>query len=85
LLAMKLAEVTWLHQRTGEWPVLLLDEIMSELDVARREDLLKALSECDQAIITTTDLSMFEAGFVKEHPVWQVAGGIVKREESSLE
>jgi len=77
LLAMKLAEVNWLHQRTNEWPVLLLDEIMSELDTERRKDLLKALSECDQAILTATDLSMVEPAFVEKHPVWFVSGGVV--------
>ena len=77
LLALKLAEVTWLHQRTGEWPVLLLDETMSELDTGRRADLLGALSECDQAIFTATDVSMFAESFVAQHPVWQVAGGMV--------
>ena len=79
LLAMKLAEVNWLHQRTGEWPVLLLDEIMSELDPQRRADLLAALAECDQAMLTSTDLSMFEPDFVEHHPVWQVANGMVKQ------
>ncbi len=78
LLALKLAEVEWLHQRTGEWPVLLLDETLSEMDPQRREDLLKALSTCEQAILTSTDLSMFEPEFVKVHPVWQIAGGEVK-------
>jgi DNA replication and repair protein RecF len=77
LLAMKLAEVNWLHQRSGEWPVLLLDEIMSELDPERRNDLLNALSACDQALLTATDLSMVEPGFVATHPVWHVAGGVV--------
>jgi len=81
LLAIKLAEVNWLHHRTGDWPVLLLDEIMSELDTQRRKDLLTALSECDQAVLTSTDLSMFEAGFVETHPVWRVAGGMVKKEK----
>jgi DNA replication and repair protein RecF len=80
LLAMKLAEVTWLKGRTGEWPVLLLDEIMSELDTGRRDDLLAALSACDQAILTSTDLSMFATDFVKSHPVWRVAAGMVKHE-----
>jgi DNA replication and repair protein RecF len=80
LLAMKLAEVTWLQGRTGEWPVLLLDEIMSELDTGRRDDLLAALSACDQAILTSTDLSMFAPDFVKSHPVWRVAAGMVKHE-----
>jgi len=80
LLSLKVAEVTWLHQRTGEWPVLLLDETMSELDTQRREDLLTALSECDQAILTSTDISMFERRFVESHPVWRVAAGVVKPE-----
>ncbi len=77
LLALKMAEVNWLHNRTGEWPVLLLDEIMSELDPQRRADLLDTLSVCDQAILTSTDLSMFEPEFVSGHHVWQVTGGIV--------
>ena len=81
LLAMKLAEVNWLRQRTGEWPVLLLDEIMSELDPQRRADLLAALAECDQAMLTSTDLSMFEEDFVQNHHVWQVANGMMKSEE----
>ena len=80
LLALKIAEVTWLHQRTGEWPVLLLDETMSELDTQRREDLLAALSECDQAILTSTDLAMFDADFVESHPVWRVDEGTVRPE-----
>ena len=80
LLALKLAEVAWLHQRTGEWPVLLLDEIMSELDTKRRADLLGALAECDQAFLTSTDLAMFEQEFVQNHPVWRVSGGVVSSE-----
>lgn len=83
LLAVKLAEVNWLHQRTGEWPVLLLDETMSELDTQRRADLLTALSQCDQAILTSADLAMFETQFVKSHSVWRVAGGMIEPEEKS--
>ncbi len=77
LLALKLAEVNWLKKRTGEWPVLLLDEIMSELDKRRRSDLLASLSECDQAILTSTDISMFEREFVQAHNTWRVEGGVV--------
>jgi len=77
LLAMKLAEVTWLRQRTGDWPVLLLDETMSELDTQRRTDLLSALAECDQAILTSTDLEMFEPDFVESHQVLCVDHGMV--------
>jgi DNA replication and repair protein RecF len=78
LLAMKLAEVIWLHQRTGDWPVLLLDETLSELDTQRRADFLSALSKCDQAILTSTDLNMFAPDFVNSHPVWRVDHGMVE-------
>jgi DNA replication and repair protein RecF len=75
LLAMKLAEVNWLKKLTGEWPVLLLDETLSELDTQRREDMLAGLREVDQAILTSTDIEMFEPGFVSNHHVWHVGGG----------
>ena len=77
LLAMKLAEVQWMHQKTGEWPVLLLDEIMSELDPQRRDDLLTALDQVEQGLITSTDLDMFEDAFVAKHDTWLVEGGRV--------
>jgi len=80
LLALKLGEVNYLRSKTGEWPVLLLDEIMSELDVQRRADLLAALAECDQAILTSTDLSMFEPEFIDSHAAWRVEGGMVHKE-----
>jgi DNA replication and repair protein RecF len=72
--------VNWLRNRTGEWPVLLLEEIMSELDVQRRADLLATLAECDQAILTSTDVSMFEQEFIDSHASWRVEGGMVRPE-----
>ena len=82
LLAMKLAEINWLYQRSGEWPVLLLDEIMSELDTQRRKDLLKALANCEQALLTTTDLSMVDPEFVANHHVWRVESNVVRPNSS---
>jgi len=79
LLSMKLAEVEWMHTKTGEWPVLLLDEIMAELDPKRRVDLLTELNSAEQGILTSTDLEMFEAGFIQDHQVWRVDAGIVSR------
>ncbi len=40
ILSLKLAEVDWLKQMTGEWPVLLMDETLAELDTQRRKCLL---------------------------------------------
>jgi len=80
LLALKLAEVAWIKEKTGQWPVLLLDETLAELDLQRRKDLLDTLEECDQGLLTTTDLKLFSAAFVGKCTVWQVSSGCVLRE-----
>lgn len=77
LLALKLAEVNWMHERTGEWPVILLDEVMAELDLERRADLLKYLGESEQVLFTTTDLGLFTPEFAQSAEVWNVANGTV--------
>jgi len=79
LLALKLAEVSWMKERTGEWPVILLDEVMAELDVQRRADLLKYVSESEQVLFTTTDLNMFSPEFIQNVDVWKVESGRVEK------
>ncbi|MAT41127.1 MAG: DNA replication/repair protein RecF [Anaerolineaceae bacterium] len=81
LLSLKLAEVEWMFQKTGEYPVLLLDETLAELDVERRADLLSYLNNGKQAILTTTDLDLFEPDFVQTADIWQIHGGLVKPEK----
>jgi DNA replication and repair protein RecF len=78
LLALKLAEVTWMKAKTGHWPVLLLDETLVELDIQRRADLLETLEECDQTLLTTTDLNLFVPEFVQHNVVWKVNAGQVE-------
>lgn len=75
LMALKLAEMDWLKEKTGEWPVLLLDETLAELDHQHRVDLLNTLNNCDQAILTTTDLHLFSAEFTLSCTVWHMSGG----------
>ncbi|HHY87579.1 MAG TPA: DNA replication/repair protein RecF [Chloroflexi bacterium] len=79
LLALKLAELHWMKTRTGEWPVLLLDETLAELDAQRRKDLLEILTQSEQSVLTTTDLTQFPEAFVRESTVWQVQTGVVAR------
>lgn len=56
VLSVKLAELEFFKAETGEYPVLLLDDVMSELDQARREQLVGAIQEKDiQCFITTTE------------------------------
>jgi DNA replication and repair protein RecF len=77
LLALKMAEVDWMKERTGEWPVILLDEVMAELDLERRADLLKYLGQREQVLFTTTDLNLFAADFVQQSETWVVQDGTV--------
>ena len=79
LLALKLAEVNWMKDRTGEWPVILLDEVMAELDLQRRADLLKYVGASEQVLFTTTDLKLFTPEFVENSEVWKVESGKVER------
>jgi DNA replication and repair protein RecF len=75
LLAIKLAEVDWMQKKTGEFPLLLLDETLAELDPSRREDLLASLNGYEQAILTATDLSHFPAEFIGQCEQWIVTAG----------
>lgn len=79
MLSLKLAEVNWMKERTGEWPVILLDEVMAELDLQRRADLLKYMGETEQVLFTTTDLNLFEPQFVEKSEVWRVENGKVEK------
>jgi DNA replication and repair protein RecF len=85
LLALKLAEIEWMKSRTGQWPVLLLDEVLAELDIQRRLDLLAYLDKIEQAILTTTDLNLFSPDFVEKAEMWEVSSGTVKIREDGKE
>ncbi len=54
-LALRLGEVALSKERTGETPVLLLDDVLSELDARRRARVVAAAYEVDQVFITTPD------------------------------
>ncbi len=78
MLSLKLAEVAWMKDKTGHWPVLLLDEVLAELDTPRRADLLARLSESEQSLLTTTDLDLFDPDFVQRATVWRVRAGRIE-------
>ncbi|HSL45812.1 MAG TPA: DNA replication/repair protein RecF [Anaerolineales bacterium] len=82
LLSLKLAEVNWMKDRTGEWPVILLDEVMAELDSQRRADLMKYVSETEQVLFTTADSHVFTPEFVEKAEVWRVEGGRLEKQLS---
>jgi DNA replication and repair protein RecF len=75
VLSLKLAEGAWIKEKTGQSPVLLLDEVLAELDISRRSDLLKRLMESEQVLLTTTDLSLFSDDFIARSKVFKLKAG----------
>lgn len=77
-LALKLAELEASSATTGVAPILLLDDVMSELDARRRQTLLAALDNVEQAIITTTDWADFAPDFRAAAQLLYVKQGIIQ-------
>ncbi len=76
-LALKLAELEYIEAETGEQPVLLLDDVLSELDPQRREDLLAAVRGLDQTLVTTTDLTIAPVNALRDATIFEVRNGAV--------
>ena len=74
-LALKLAELQAMSEATGEKPILLLDDVMSELDAQRRAALLNALADVRQGIVTTTDWAQFSTNFQQDIQRLQIEAG----------
>lgn len=78
-LALRLAEARLLYERSGERPILLLDDVLSELDESRRASVLAAI-DADQVWITSPDPDRFDAAFVAKAQIWQITNGRATRE-----
>ncbi len=59
VLALKLAELEYMRDMTGDYPILLLDDVLSELDERRRQSLLSRVDRGVQTFITGTEASLF--------------------------
>lgn len=56
ILSLKLAEIEWLNQSTGEYPILLLDDVLSELDDSRQHILMNQIDGKSQTFLTTATI-----------------------------
>lgn len=75
VLAYILAELELMYEEIGEYPVVLLDDVMSELDQTRRSFLLSILNKKAQTIVTTTNLASFGQEIVQKATVFQIDRG----------
>lgn len=75
-LALKLGEAELMRARAGDAPVLLLDDLLSELDAQRRSHLLTVLTRPDQqTLVTATGMEDFDAEFLARARKIRVEGG----------
>jgi DNA replication and repair protein RecF len=77
-LSLKLAEAKFMLSATKEHPILLLDDVLSELDARRRHHLLGSAANYQQVLITTTDLDRFEQDFLAQASIFKVTQGRIE-------
>lgn len=75
ILALKLAELDLLTAHDGRPPLLLLDDVFSELDPARRSHLVRRIAELPQAFVTTTTLDDLDPALRAHATIWEVRSG----------
>ena len=75
VLSLKLAEINYLKEKTGTYPVLLLDDVLSELDKNRQLKLLDAINENVQTFITTPSISDIKEDLLKKAKVFKIESG----------
>lgn len=79
-LSLKLAELELVHEEIGEYPVLLLDDVLSELDRSRQTQLIETFQSKVQTFITTTGLESVDTGKLRDACLYHVREGSVKME-----
>lgn len=74
LLSLKIAELQFMNYETDSYPILLLDDVFSELDTERQRFLMKFISNI-QTFITCTDVEYFKNLQLEDHSLFNVIGG----------
>ncbi|MDO4903086.1 MAG: DNA replication/repair protein RecF [Limosilactobacillus sp.] len=81
-LSVKLAEIDLMKEQTGEYPLLLLDDVLSELDTVRQTHLLTAIQDKVQTFLTTTSLSDVAKQLINEPTIFNIEHGTLIKEEA---
>jgi DNA replication and repair protein RecF len=78
VVSLKLAESDLIEARSGERPILLLDDVLSELDPSRRQALLARVGEAGQVIVTSVEADPFPTVLMERATVRCISGGRVE-------
>ncbi|MFD0716183.1 DNA replication/repair protein RecF [Paenibacillus sp. GCM10027626] len=76
-LSLKLAEIELIHEEIGEYPLLLLDDVLSELDQRRQTQLIETFQNKVQTFITTTGLESVDISKLTDSRIYHVRDGQV--------
>ena len=79
VLALKLAELSLIEAVIGEPPLLLLDDVLAELDLDRQSQLLAAVEDRFQTLITTTHLNRFDDQWRRSSQIFRVNNGYLEQ------
>ena len=77
IIALKLSEIEIFKEITDTYPILLLDDVFSELDIKNRNKLIDYINKDMQVIITTNDTRGINRKFLEEAKIFKVKDGIV--------
>ncbi|MBA9085909.1 DNA replication and repair protein RecF [Fontibacillus solani] len=78
-LSLKLAEIELIHEEIGEYPILLLDDVLSELDPYRQTQLIETFQSKVQTFITATGIESINASRLQDASIFHVQEGQVIR------
>ncbi len=79
ILSFKLAEINLFKEINHSYPVVLLDDIFSELDIEKRNNLIKFIKSNIQFIITTTDIKNISDKIIDKASVFKIKNGKINR------
>ena len=82
VLSLKLAEIEIFKEKKGEYPVLLLDDVFSELDNRKKSNIIKYLSKRMQIIITTTDIRDIDISNLKDISIFMVKNAVITKQKN---
>ncbi|ANZ57545.1 DNA replication/repair protein RecF [Fructilactobacillus lindneri] len=76
-LSTKLAEIDLMKEETNEYPVLLLDDVLSELDEGRQTHLLTAIQNKVQTFLTTTSMNGIATNLINNPKMFHIENGVI--------
>lgn len=82
VISYKLAEIKYIEDHLGKKPILLLDDLFSELDIEKINNILELIDDDMQTFITTTEIDKVDNKILKNAKIFKIENGLVIEEEN---